>query len=368
MNIFLYAFVDENFGDALFVHTVVSRYPQHNFYMQVKKEHEKSYSLLQARENNICLVDAEDELFLNNMDAMLIVGGDLFWDYGDYSPFLKIIQKIKGNSGWVAILGISLFEKYSEKTSEDLKALFSITDFTVVRDKESFLQVKKMVPEANVILSTDMAFTIKCTQMKHSSMQKGLLGISVRKKVPRKTEEKYMQYCTEIAKIAVEYLEKSENNSISFFAFSTGNSDDRVVVKDIVEKCPKKYKNRIRCISFDKDVEGYIKELQKCEKLLCTRYHSLVFALILKKPFVPVIYEEKMNRLLNEIAYYGYRPIYEETLNFQSFYEELRKQHYLDQELKWYLAKASLFFEEIDRRLIQKKHKKKGVLAWTKGL
>lgn len=358
MNIFLYAFVDDNFGDALFVHTIVSRYPQHNFYMQVKTGYEKSYNLLQEREKNICLVDAEDNTFLNNMDAMLIVGGDLFWDYGDYSTFLKMLQTIKGNGGWGAILGISLFEKYSEKTSEDLKELFSITDFTVVRDKESFLQVKKMVPEANVILSTDMAFTIKCTQMKHSSMQKGLLGISVRRKIPRNTEDRYEQYCKAIAETVVAYLNESNENLVKFLALSTGDFDDRLTIGDIIKLCPEEYKNRIKSACFDGSTMPFIEEMKKCEKILCTRYHSLVFALILEKPFVPIVYEEKMKRLLREIGYYGQELVYEEQWNVHEVLLALSCTNYLKDELEWYNRKSMRFFEELDGRLIPKRRKR----------
>ena len=50
MNIFLEAFVDTNFGDDLFIHTVVARYPEHTFYMLEKAGFEESYRLLSVRE------------------------------------------------------------------------------------------------------------------------------------------------------------------------------------------------------------------------------------------------------------------------------------------------------------------------------
>ena len=55
----------------------------------------------------------------------------------------------------------------------------------------------------------------------------------------------------------------------------------------------------MKIIPFTGNVEAYIEEMQKCKIMVCTRFHSMVFALMLEKPFVPIIYEEKMKRIFS---------------------------------------------------------------------
>lgn len=352
MKIFVNAFVDTNFGDNLFLRIVMSRYPKYDFYMVANDGYERSYQLLKKYGKNLYLIDKEkvDSIF-DEMDAMLIIGGDLFGDYGDYSLFLKRMYKIKARNGWVAIMGISLFENYSEKTKSDFRQMFTLADIVVVREKQTYIQVKKLVPEANVIASTDMAFTFKKKNIKKIPAKKGLLGISVRRKIPRNTPDKYEQYCEGLAETVTFYLDGAKENEVVFLAFSTGVFDDVVVAKEILKRCNEEYRNRIRIIAFDGNVESYIQEIQKCEKMLCTRFHALVFAIILEKPFVPIVYEEKMKRLLAEIAYYGFAPAYEEKIEPQQILESFEKGYYSDQELEYYLKKANLFFKQTDYRL-----------------
>ena len=363
MNIFLDAFVDTNFGDVFFVHTLVTRYPDHTFYMIKKSGNEESYQNLKAFEKNICLVDQQDEdCFFDDMDAMMIVGGDIFWDYGDYSVFFERMQKIKEKNGWNAILGISLFEKYSEVTQNDLCRMFSMTDVIVVRDKNTYIQVKKLAPNANVVSSADMAFTFDKSAVRYVLPKKGVLGISVRKKIPRNTEEKYEQYCDGIMNTAVEYLKQSRRNKVVFLALSSGVFDDGEVVERIINSSPEEYRKRMKCVSFNGDVAQYILEMQKCEKMLCTRFHAMAFAIILNKPFVPIVYEEKMKRLLNEIGYYGASFLYEEKLEAQNVLGAFHKNYYSEKEMKWYLEKAGEFFQETDCWL--KKSEKKKKIFW----
>lgn len=359
MNIFVDAFIDVNFGDNFFVHTIVKRYPKHDFYLVEKEGYETSYQILQKHENNVHIISPKDEqVFFETADAMMIVGGDIFWDYGDYSVFLKKMRAIKEKNGWTAILGISLFERYSEKTQDDFREMFSLADVIVVRDKETFIQLKKLVLDANVILSTDMAFTYDAENIRQMEPQKGVLGVSVRKKIPRNTEDKYIQYCDGIAETVEEYLKESEKNSVTFLALSAGTFSDMTVVEEIINLCPEEYRSRMRYVSFKGDIDAYISEMQKCERMLCTRYHSLVFAMILKKPFVPIIYEEKMRRLLKEIAYYGLNLNYEDELEPKRILEALKETHYSETELSWYLSKSERFFEQIDGWLIIPKNKR----------
>lgn len=349
MKVFLQAFVDTNFGDNMFIHTMVTRYPEHIFYMCVNKEYKSSYEILAKQEKNICLVNENSENdILQQVDALIFAGGDMFGNGADYSFLISKIRKVKDNNGYVAFLGQSLFDDYSRQTKLGLSEMFSYADIIVVREKDTYAQLKKMAPWANVVASTDMAFTLDVAKLKTRISQKNVLGISIRKKIPRKVADAYNQYCDGVAKTAMSYLKQDDKNTIRFMAFSVGMHDDTAVAEDIMNRCQPEYRERMQCISFDGDVETYIDEIQKCEKLLCTRFHALVFGIMLDKPLVPIVYEDKMVRLLNAIGYEGFCPRYEDEWDVATMLESLETNRYSEEKLSQYLDGAKKFFMDVD--------------------
>lgn len=352
MKIYLLSFVDTNFGDNLFIHTVVSRYKEHDFYMIVNEEYRNSYELLCQYEENIHLISREESTtFLKDMDGMLVVGGDMFGN-DTYTVLRAQINTVKSGGGFVAFLGISLFDDYTFKTKLRLREMFSKADHIVVRESKTYKQIRKLLISTPVVISTDMAFNTDITAAKAMETEGGLLGISVRKKIPRNTPDAYKVYCRNIARMAVEYLKESESNKINFLAFSKGVYDDEVVTQDIMNLCPEEYRGRLNCTTFKGDVEKYILEIQKCEKLICTRFHALVFAILLNKPFIPVIYEDKMTRLLDEVGYEGTRLYYEEENTSQAVYNFYSFKAQNASQLQKYMTKADSFFVETDRMIL----------------
>ena len=352
MKIFLEAFIDNNFGDNLFVHILTSRYSEHTFYLKEKEEYKKSYEILEGQIQNIRIIRQEDEAtYFRQMDGMLVVGGDMFGNGADYSNMIRQIKTIKKGKGFVGFLGISLFQNYSIRTWFDLSVLFSYADFVVVRESTTYHQLKKHVPWAKVICSCDMVFSVNLDELKKKRPDNNILGISVRKKIQAEEALYYPQYCNNVARAAVHYLEESPNHKVHFLAFSSGKYDDCKVAEDIMGLCPEELQKRMECISFHGNVETYMSGIQECGKLLCTRFHALVFAILLEKPFVPIIYEEKMARLLDEIGYYGKRLYYEDFSEYGKIPWCQSKGTYSRDKLSGYYKRAASFFEDADKRM-----------------
>lgn len=351
MKIYLLSFVDTNFGDNLFIHTVATRYQEYDFYMVVNEEYRESYELLCKYEKNIHLVSGQAiETFLTDMDGMLVVGGDMFGN-STYKTLREQISTIRKKGGFVVFLGISLFTKYSLRSKICQGLMFSKANHIVVRESKTYSQIKKLMIRTPIISSTDMAFNTDVSVAGNMDPHTGTVGISVRKKIPRNSSDAYKQYCYGMANLAMKHLNESSQNTVRFLAFSKGVYDDEAVSREIMQLCPEEYRERMECISFDGDVENYILEIQKCEKLLCTRFHALVFAILLNKSFIPIIYEDKMTRLLDEVGYDGTRLYYETLEKADGEYDYYRFEGKNDEKLKKYFDKANLFFERTDELL-----------------
>lgn len=360
MKIFLEAFVDNNFGDNLFVHILTSRYPEYTFYMVEKEAYAKSYRVLEEQIPNL-IVQKEEAALLEEVDGMFIVGGDMFGNGGDYSELIRQVYTVKKRGGVVAFLGMSLFREYSKKTWLDLMVMFSYADIIVVREETTYKQLKSKFPWIPVVEATDLAFTADVTVAQEEQVREGLLGVSIRKKVQQEEKRYYPQYCKTIAEQIQEYLKEHENHRVSLLALSSGKFDDQKVAMDILNLCPLEFQSRIECSAFVGDVISYMKEFQKCEKLLCTRFHALVFAILLNKPFIPIIYEEKMKRLLDGIGYQGARPEYEGIWKFENLSEEMAKKQLNFVKLAAYTEKSKRIFENLDQAIHTKK---KGNSFW----
>lgn len=355
MKIFLEAFVDNNFGDNLFIHIVTARYPEYTFYMVEKEAYASSYGVLEKQISNL-IVQKEEGNLLQEVDGMFVVGGDMFGNGADYGELIRCVCTVKKNGGVVAFLGISLFPEYSKKTWFDLMVLFSQADLIAVREQTTYYQLKKKFPWLSVIGTTDLAFTSNVSEIS-SKVQSGLLGVSVRKKVQKDETKFYPQYCKEVASQMEQYLSESQEHQVRLLAFSSGRFDDVAVARDIVSECDEKYQDRIHFSVFEGNIASYIKEIQQCEALLCTRFHAMVFAVLLEKPFIPIIYEEKMVRFLNEIGYEGTRMIYEEKWGKTSSIEWKEKK-WNKKLLEEYLQKAELIFSSLDPKMnVRKKGK-----------
>ncbi len=350
MKILLEAFVDNNFGDNLFVHIVASRYPEYTFYMVEKEAYASSYTILKEQIPNL-IVQKEEGNLLEIVDGMFVVGGDMFGNGADYSELIRQVYTVKKRGGVVAFLGNSLFCEYSKKTWIDLMVMFSYADIIVVREQTTYKQLKRKIPWLPVVAATDLAFTADVGSIQKEKIHQGLLGVSVRKKVQKEEEIYYPQYCRTVAAQIVDYLNASEQHQVHLLALSSGRFDDNAVAMDIYNLCPAEMQDRVGCIVFNGDVSLYMKELQKCEKMLCTRFHALVFAILLDKPFIPIIYEEKMNRFLDEIGYLGERPKYEGTWKCGKTFEELAEKQLNSEMLELYLEKADLIFLSLDKAI-----------------
>ena len=346
MKVLLDAYFDNNFGDDLFLDLLLKRYPEWQFYVFWKKKHPNVLDRATKIKN---LVIMPDNCILQcnwPFDAYIMIGGDVLPDGVDYNQRISWMKYVKQNGGFVAMLGFSLYEKYGSQTIADIKIMSEYADSIVARDRSSAERFRAMVIGARVIESADMAFTAAYTPNKNSG--KAILGLSPRRKLYSQQKE-YDTYCDLMALIADGYLTDHSEGEVYFFAFSTGEYDDRVVAENIIERM--NIPHRTKIVSYTGNTFAFIQELSRCDCFVTTRFHSLVFALIFGIPFVPVIYEVKITQLLNEINYEGKRILYgvtEDFYNLKSILYDLNAVRYDRSALNIYQKKAELFFSDVD--------------------
>ena len=350
MNILLEAYLDRNFGDDLFVTLLINHYKEHQFYLMDNDR--RGFSLVNcSKYGNLHTLTEEDALAqIEKYRVYILVGGDFYPPY--YSRYGGRVERTAGihkNGGNVLVLGASLYKDYPEDSLTAVRDFFRQVDVVTFRDSLSYAKYKKILPVSCAFLSSDMMFTLAETLPISEKKISGLsvLGISIRN-VLNASYGEYETYCKFIAQLVVAHLNKSTENQVRFLAFSTGNFDDRDTAERIIEMVPRNLKERMKIEAYSCDVFAFIDRVNLCDAMVCTRFHSLCTALLLKKPFFPINYEAKVENLLEEVGYTGTSIVYGENMEPNTVLEALEKNCVDKNKLQLYIERSKHFFNVSD--------------------
>lgn len=415
MRILLDAYFDNNFGDDLFIDTLLKRYPEALFYVYWRKTPQTVWNRVTALHNLVILPDNCVIQESCHFDAYVMIGGDVLPDGIDYTARITHMKQVKADGGFVAMLGFSLYQEYGEKTIADLRTMAGLADTIVIRDLYSAERFQGLVPNVRVTQATDMVFTRHLTpaggvcreeetvcaggvcreeetvcaggvcweeetvcagdvcREEEAALaesvceKKQLLGIIPRRKL-YSTDEQHLAYCRSQAKVADAYLQKYPESAVRFLAYSTGEYDDRKTAEDIIAQLQYtkttentasggKAEKRVEIVSYEGKIESFCQAIGECTALLPTRFHGLVFALLNRQPFVPVPYEVKLTQLLEELHYEGICLPYGEEVSadmVKQAVEGLEVFGIHDKSLSAYEQKAAAFFTDMDRLYAQR--------------
>ncbi len=355
MKIILEAFFDNNFGDDLFIDTVFGRYPDAEFYAFWDTLHPAVLNKVQVmdrlhiRPGNCRIMEEE------HFDGYIMVGGDVFMNFGNYRERIIRMEAIKKQGGFVALLGFNLYEEYCEETLESLRTIMGLADVILPRDMATVERLRTIVPDLEVGCTADMAFTAEYDTAKTDD--RDILGIAPRRKYEA-TDAQHAAYCAGMAAVADGWLEAHPMGIARFLAFSAGAFDDAAVSREIIALM--KHGSRTEIITHTGDIAAFLEQLKNCTAMLPTRFHGLVFALIYKIPFVAVTYEVKLHQLMDELHYNGLRLPYGEALSEETVaraVKELDVQQVDGNALAAYSKKAELFFARVDELMAERRAK-----------
>lgn len=304
MNILLDAFYDRNFGDDIFIEYILKLFPNHKFYSYLEFYPQEIRDWAEIHSNLYILPECSVLLKKNMFDAYICIGGDIFPDKGDYAKRKAYIESVRQVGGVIAFIGFSLFHSYSNKTEQDIREMMENADIIAPRDEMSAELLRRILNDEKIKPMADLAFSDQWSGEKEASTC-SILGISVRRPGYASDEEmnKYCQYMAEIVKY---YLEINSEGSVKIFSLSDGASSDREVAEDIIKRLPDK--SRVEHIAYNGDTCAIKKEIYKCNIVLCTRLHAMIACIAMNIAFIPIIYEVKMEHILEEIDYKGPMP------------------------------------------------------------
>lgn len=298
MNILLDAFYDLNYGDDIFIETITSIFPGYKFYSFI--EYYPSHVITWASKIPNLYLLPECDVFLekNMFDAYICIGGNVFWDKLDYTKRKKRVESVKQVHGPIIYWGFNLYNSYSEQTQKDIVDLMKDADIIAPRDNKSADFLNRLLPGKKVNAMADFAF-MSDWKKKSTCSFNGTLGISVRR--PEYAEDHDMdQYTSKLQEVINVYLEGDNNRSVTLFSLSHGTISDKEVAEEILSGVTER--GRVKHVIYTGDTGSIKEKIAGCDLMICTRLHAMISCIAMNVPFIPIIYDVKMENILNELG------------------------------------------------------------------
>lgn len=296
MNVLLDAFYDLNYGDDIFIETATGLFPGCKFYSFLEHYPENVIAWANKIPNLYLLPECDVFLQKNMFDAYMCIGGDVFPDNGDFTKRKKYVQAVKQVHGAVIFWGFSLFDSYSEKTLKDIAEMMGSADIIAPRDEPSAQLLRQLLPEKVITPIADLAFLSQWTAAEKTAR----LGVSVRR--PNyATDEDMHRYIADLQEAINAYLAADTAREAVLFSLSSGSTSDTQVAEAILDGVIEP--ERVRHSIYSGDTAAIKREIASCEIVICTRLHAMISCIAMGIPFIPVVYEVKMEHILQDIGY-----------------------------------------------------------------
>jgi colanic acid/amylovoran biosynthesis protein len=307
MKIYVEIYLDHNLGDDLFLDALLSRYPEHEFYIGVNHEfgelnsHFGKYNNLHRHDN----IGVKNFNLVKNFDAYVLIGGSIYMDLNYKFSKLWISRYIKSkickkNDIPFIVLGCNIGPINTWIGGQLIKYHLNTVTDVCVRDQKSFDLLKKWNLKSNYRLAPDIVFSYSPFADEIES-NRNVLGISViNTSFHNESKEAYVAKLAEVINI---YLNKDSLHCVRLFGFDGGIENDLEVINKVIDLVVQKDKVRIFNYTPDFELKEYLRNLVECEFIVCTRFHAMIIALKNHKRSFVISYSKKINSVLEDVNY-----------------------------------------------------------------
>lgn len=210
----------------------------------------------------------------NNRDISILVGGGLSNNITNNRYYLN---QMIGSKVKIALL-IGVNPVFDTREREYLKIMLKDFDYISVRDKASFDVLKGLGLECD--LGCDLAFLEydKLRENKEIGNEYSLLNITY---FSWKSHNEQINFYNEICKL---------NKNTVCFSNHMQNINEEKLFNEI---------NNMKKTEFN-SIYDYKKCFSFSKFIIVSRYHSLILAILLRKPFISLSYNFKMSNLISD--------------------------------------------------------------------
>lgn len=275
MKILLDGYADNNFGDDLMLTLAVKGLREHEIYTASDK----------LNIDNVEYTRAKD-----GFDWYLKVTGSGFLIHNNIGILYRMcdMRREKKYALKRAVLNCNISSFINNTAEKIIQRQIKDYKFITVRDGFSYNYIRKNIPEVHCEKYPDMVFSIPDSMIPDVKSE-GTFGIAVHNGAD----------CSAFAAVSDGYIKRT-GKKVILLCFDSGLENDRKAAENIYEAV--QYKDMIEIVNYT-SISDMLVNMKRCGVILGIRFHSVILALRMNIPFVPVAYSDKTVNALKDIGY-----------------------------------------------------------------
>lgn len=318
MIIKLYAYLENNFGDDLMVDILLKRYPQHTFYyvdwwnesdkflmypnFVNKNYYAKKWKLI----NKICntlILNKHKDFFMRKFvydrldkkcDCAVYIGGSIYIEGSQTDISKKIEYEKKKASGCpLFVIGANFGPYHTDLFFEKYKEYFHECGGVCFRDKKSY---KLFEENEKVSYAPDVVFNLNVNKNQRTNGKIMISIINLANKPHLKHLES--QYERLICDICIEAVSRSLSPVIVSFCDKEG---DKETAEKIYATLDNTTQEHTEIVGYENDIDEILDMFNDANAIIATRFHAMILALVMDKPFYCIAYDQKVINVMNDI-------------------------------------------------------------------
>lgn len=295
--VFAHAFLAGNLGDDLFVRMLCARYPDVSFSVVAPE----GYAGRFADVGNLTVHDPSDfSDLVRSSDAVAHIGGCCFVQHADdFSDFLAADTFLADNARHLFFIGGN-FGPYSDPAYLDAyRKLFRRYDGVTFRDRYS---ADLFAGYPNVAYAPDIIFGYPARRTE----RRRRVVVSPISFVGRTGKNGIEQYGGAYHRLMLGMVRAlaARGYEVSLVSFCQGQGDEDEVAR-ILEDLEPEWRGAVRTAFYRTAPDEVVREFEGAECVVATRFHAMVLGFAHGCRVMPVVYDQKTRKVLDDLAFEG---------------------------------------------------------------
>lgn len=333
----LFACIEKNLGDDLFIYLVCNRYKNVKFeissnakYLKVNNIQNLKYSYflkfwlnISNRNSNklikSIIVNVENYIFkiiIPKKEAIYIVGNALKNENYSSSKQIRWLKRRIDISSKFYLLSTNYGPSNSKNWLKDCKNVLKKMTDVCFRDKISYDLFKDL---KNVRYAPDAVLTLYINKSRSDRNKKYIL-ISVIDCKMNNRNIKLQESADIYEKKMIDVVNLYNKDGYDVILFNSNREQDEPASKRIYDKCIDK--SKVHIYNYSGNLNEVFELYENAKAIIATRLHTIILGFLYDIPVVPIIYDIKVKNLLLSYDFNGYK---KEIFDLKDFtFEEVK--------------------------------------------